>query len=67
MHTIDIMSYKDFDFEVDGHTASLEDIFPGYNENDRIGVVVGRPGGGWEQVPCSCQHLLDSMIFIARV
>ena len=46
MHTIDIMSYKDFDFEVDGHTASLEDIFPGYNENDRIGVLVRRPGGG---------------------
>lgn len=40
------MSYADFDFQVEGHAASLEDIFPGFNENDRIGVVVRKSGGG---------------------
>lgn len=46
MHTIKTLSYADFVFAIDGHTASLEDIFPGFNDNDRIGVVVRKPGGG---------------------
>jgi hypothetical protein len=46
MHTINIMSYSDFDFELNGRTSSLEEIFPGFNENDRIGVVVRQAGGG---------------------
>jgi hypothetical protein len=40
------MSYSDFVFTIDGHTSSLEDIFSGYNKNDRIGVVVRQAGGG---------------------
>lgn len=46
MHTIDIMSYADFDFEINGKNVLLEDIFPGFNQNDRIGVVVRQAGGG---------------------
>ncbi|MGG3451673.1 hypothetical protein [Domibacillus aminovorans] len=46
MHTVNTMSYQDFDFEVNGQKALLEDIFPGFNEYDRIGVVVREVGGG---------------------
>ncbi|SMQ86716.1 hypothetical protein SAMN05444673_6727 [Bacillus sp. OV166] len=44
MHTINIMGYTDF--EVEGYTSSIEEIFPGFNMNDRIGVVVRQAGGG---------------------
>jgi hypothetical protein len=40
------MSYGDFDFERDGRSATLEDILPGFKPNDRIGIVVRKPGGG---------------------
>jgi hypothetical protein len=46
MHTINIMSYTDFNFEVQGFTSSLEEVFPGFNMNDRIGIVVRQTGGG---------------------
>ncbi|MCH6269262.1 hypothetical protein [Neobacillus citreus] len=46
MHTINIMSYSDFNFEVDGKISSLEEVFPGFNSNDRIGIVVRQAGGG---------------------
>lgn len=46
MHTINMMSYEDFDFEINGKRVLLEDIFPGFNERDRIGVVVRQAGGG---------------------
>lgn len=46
MHTVNAMSYQDFDFELNGSKALLEDIFPGFNEYDRIGVVVREAGGG---------------------
>ncbi|MCH6269456.1 hypothetical protein [Neobacillus citreus] len=46
MHTINIMSYAHFDFEVEGKPSSLEEIFPGFNMNDRIGIVVRQAGGG---------------------
>lgn len=46
MHTIYSMVYKDFEFSINNNTSTLEDILPGYNENDRIGVVVREPGGG---------------------
>ena len=46
MHTVNAMSYQDFDFELDGQKALLEDIFPGFNVYDRIGVVVREAGGG---------------------
>ncbi|SMQ86660.1 hypothetical protein SAMN05444673_6659 [Bacillus sp. OV166] len=46
MHTINMMSYADFDFGINGNKVFLEDIFPGFNEHDRIGVVVRQAGGG---------------------
>ncbi|MEH7375698.1 hypothetical protein [Neobacillus drentensis] len=46
MHTINMMSYADFDFGINGNKVFLEDIFPGFNMNDRIGVVVRQAGGG---------------------
>ncbi|MFJ5624042.1 hypothetical protein ACIQD3_15220 [Peribacillus loiseleuriae] len=46
MHTVDEMSYQDFDFEVEGQKALLEDIFPNFHVYDRIGVVVRETGGG---------------------
>ena len=46
MHTINTLSYVDFDSQVESQGASLEDIFFGFNKNDRIGVVVRQPGGG---------------------
>ncbi|MFJ5624969.1 hypothetical protein ACIQD3_20130 [Peribacillus loiseleuriae] len=46
MHTVNAMSYQDFDFELDGQKALLEDIFPGFNVYDRVGVVVREAGGG---------------------
>lgn len=46
MHTINMMSYKDFNFEINGERGLLEDIFPRFNERDRIGVVVRQTAGG---------------------
>jgi hypothetical protein len=46
VHTIDLMNYDHFDFEINGEKGLLEDIFPGFNEKDRIGVVVRQAGGG---------------------
>ncbi|MEW9672554.1 hypothetical protein [Ammoniphilus sp. 3BR4] len=45
MHSTKIISSADFSFTLDGHLASLEDVFPGLHTQDRIGVVVRRPGG----------------------
>ncbi len=46
MHTVNAMSYQDFDFELEGQKVLLEDIFPNFNEYDRVGVVVRETGGG---------------------
>lgn len=46
MHTMETLIYEDFNIEINGHVAQLEDILPGFNENDRIGIVVREPGGG---------------------
>ena len=46
MHTVKEMSYQDFDFELNGQKAQLEDFFPGFNEYDRVGIVVRETGGG---------------------
>ncbi|MGG2199864.1 hypothetical protein [Paenibacillus sp.] len=46
MHTTDMISSADFDFVIDGHPATLEDIFPGMKPHDRVGIVVRESGGG---------------------
>ncbi len=64
MHTIDIMSYSDFDFEVNGSTSSLEEIFPGFNMHDRIGIVVRQAGGGMGASALLMSALTRFMILI---
>ena len=50
MHTREILTSADFAFTVGGHKASLEDVFPRFNEHDRIGVVVPTPQS-WNPCP----------------
>lgn len=45
MHTSEVLTSAGFAFTVAGHKASLESVFPRFNEHDRIGVVVRSPGG----------------------
>ncbi|MGK9184796.1 hypothetical protein KXS12_21400 [Priestia filamentosa] len=45
MHSTKIISSADFSFSLDGHPSSLEEVFPGFHTQDRIGIVVRRPGG----------------------
>ncbi|EIJ82034.1 hypothetical protein PB1_03815 [Bacillus methanolicus PB1] len=45
MHTTKVMSTNDFDFMINGDKGSLEDLFPGFNVQDRLGIVVRQPGG----------------------
>ncbi|HTX08152.1 MAG TPA: hypothetical protein VME22_06045 [Solirubrobacteraceae bacterium] len=45
MHTARELSSPAFAIQVDGRTAALEDIFPGFVEHDRLGVVVRHPCG----------------------
>src|SRR4051794_32407063 len=45
MHTIETLSNEDFEIVVNGQVGCLEDVLPGFNEKDRIGVVVRQPGG----------------------
>lgn len=45
MHTSRLLKSDDFSFELQGKAASFDDVFPGFTVLDRIGVVVGRPGG----------------------
>jgi hypothetical protein len=35
-----------FEIEVDGRVVGLPDLFQGFGEQDRLGVIIGRPGGG---------------------
>jgi hypothetical protein len=35
-----------FEITVDGREAGLPDLFEGFGEHDRLGVIIGRPGGG---------------------
>ncbi len=46
MHTTKVLSSTDFSFSINGQQGVLEDVFPGFNTSDRIGIVVRRPGGG---------------------
>ena len=45
MHTIDEMCSADYEFKINGQKGVIEDIFPNFNPNDRIGVVTHTPGG----------------------
>lgn len=45
MHTTKIMKTTDFSISINQHPASIEEVFPGFNKQDRVGIVVHRPGG----------------------
>ncbi len=46
MHTTTVLGMDDFTFSVNGKPATLESVFPGFNKQDRLGVVTRDPGGG---------------------
>lgn len=43
MHTTTVISAHDFAFQLQGRQASLDDVLPGFQPSDRIGVVVNTP------------------------
>jgi hypothetical protein len=45
MHTTHDLAESSFDITVDGLRAGVRDVFPGFDERDRLGVVVRSPGG----------------------
>ena len=45
MHSARDLTTDMFSLTVDGQAATLDDIFPGFQAQDRLGVVVRRPGG----------------------
>jgi hypothetical protein len=45
MHTAEELSSPSFAIQVEGQAATLDDLFPGFVEHDRLGVVVRHPCG----------------------
>jgi hypothetical protein len=45
MHSARDLTSDMFSLTVSGQAATLDDIFPGFQAQDRLGVVVRRPGG----------------------
>ncbi|HTU86482.1 MAG TPA: hypothetical protein VMF57_12960 [Solirubrobacteraceae bacterium] len=45
MHTAEELSSPTFAIQMDGRPATLDDVFPGFVEHDRLGVVVRHPCG----------------------
>jgi hypothetical protein len=46
VHSARELSSSAFDLKVAGREVRLTDLFEGFGEHDRLGVIVGRPGGG---------------------
>jgi hypothetical protein len=46
LHTTKVLNSLDFSIKINNQEGVLEDIFPDFNKNDRLGIVVRRPGGG---------------------
>ncbi|MBM7570216.1 hypothetical protein [Aquibacillus albus] len=46
MHTTNVINSQDFTIMIDDKKSSLTDVFLGFNETDRIGIVVRCDGGG---------------------
>lgn len=44
MHTSEIMETQDFSFSIAGEKASIDNIFKGFNAQDRLGIIVSKPG-----------------------
>jgi hypothetical protein len=45
MHSCNELRSASFEIEVEGRSASFEDLFGGFEERDRVGVIVGDPLG----------------------
>jgi hypothetical protein len=45
MHTTKLLRSEDFIFEINEKKSRLEDVFTNFTEKDRLGIVVGKPGG----------------------
>src|SRR5690625_157236 len=45
LHTTTTLNSNDFSYLMNNSLVTLEDIFPNFNENDRIGIVVSEKGG----------------------
>lgn len=45
MHTAEIMNSQDFSFSIDGKKSLIDDLFKGFNEQDRLGFIVSKPDG----------------------
>lgn len=45
MHSAKELTSASFTLTVNGEAASLCDVFPGFEERDRLGIVVRQPGG----------------------
>ena len=45
MHTSEALSSADFQITLDGRPATLEDVLPGFDEHDRLGIVIDRNWG----------------------
>ncbi len=46
MHSSRELASSSFDIAVDGASARVGDVLPGFTESDRLGVVIRRPCGG---------------------
>ena len=46
MHSARELRSEAFEITVAGQQARLTDLFEGFGEHDRLGVIVGQPGGG---------------------
>lgn len=47
MHTARQLQATSFDIEIDGASSDFEGLFPGWDRNDRFGIVVNEPFGGF--------------------
>ncbi|MCM3791028.1 hypothetical protein M3221_22060 [Domibacillus indicus] len=45
MHSTTMLSCSDFSVEIQDQRASIDDLFPGLNEKDRIGFILHQAGG----------------------
>src|SRR5688500_8556661 len=46
VHSARELSSSAFEIRVAGQVIQLVDLFEGFGEHDRLGVIIGRPGGG---------------------
>jgi hypothetical protein len=46
VHSAQELRSSAFEIEVAGRVVRLTDLFEGFGEHDRLGVIIGRPGGG---------------------